>query len=447
MFLPALFLGLAAAPLTLEEAIQIAQSQDREVVKAKADLLLIDVERARALANVLPRVDLTVQTLGNWAVEPLIEQRVPLNNKDVNGYNEIQVTNNYLDPLFRNTLTARQLIWDGGRWWAVLSRVDDLEAQRQAALRLVQNNLRLQVVRAFFDHESAKRGVEAFEERVSASTTQAERARELIKSGQGSAQDAANAERNLAEDRLTLARRVFTQRRAARTFNLALARPADTPFELILPASINTATTTAPLQIPGKAVAEAAAQEHRPELALSRAQLQFLDKNRTIVASDYFPNVSVGGTYTRFSRRPDRAYADPTDNFYAGLDLTVRWNLFRGLGTNADVDEVELQILKAEADYQERERVVLSEVQDRLENLALQLQSFELAQSSLRTALDAIRLVRALFGQGKNTAVELRAAENAYLRAQLSVIQTRFDLEVARESLRQSVGIDLLEAP
>lgn len=447
MFVSVLALGLLAAPLTLEEAVELAQAQDRDVVKAKADLLLVDVERARALANVLPRVDLAVQATGNWNVEPLIEQRTPVNNRDVNGYNDIQVGNAYLDPIFRNTLTVRQLLWDGGRWWAVLARAEDLAAQRQATLQVIRNNLRLQVVRAFFDYESARRSVQTFEERVQASAAQVESARALREKGQGSAQDLANAERNLAEDRLTLARRVFAQRRAARAFNLALARPADTPFELVLPEHIQTATVTQPIALPNKEVAEAAALLHRPELALSRSAIAFLEKNQTIVASDYLPNVSLGGSYARFSRRPDRVYADPSDNFYAGFDLTVRWNLFRGLGTNADVDEAELQVLKAQADYQERERVVLSEVQDRLENLDLQLQSFELAQSSLRTALDAVRLVRGLFEAGKNTAVELRAAENAYLRAQLNVIQTRFDLEVARESLRQAVGRDLLEGP
>lgn len=100
--------------------------------------------------------------------------------------------------------------------------------------------------------------------------------------------------------------------------------------------------------------------------------------------------------------------------------------------------------MKVQADYDDLERRVLAEGLDRLENLHITIQVFELARDAYRSAEDAVHLVRRLFEEGKNTALELRDAELKYTNAQLALIDARLQVEVAREELRRAVGAELL---
>ncbi|MEQ8981170.1 MAG: TolC family protein, partial [Deltaproteobacteria bacterium] len=131
-------------------------------------------------------------------------------------------------------------------------------------------------------------------------------------------------------------------------------------------------------------------------------------------------------------------------NFYAGFDVTVRWNLYRGGIDEQLIQEAELNVVKARADYAEVERQVMSEVEDRVENLELQLQIYALALDSLRPATVAVESVRGRYKDGKATLITLRDAELKYTAAQVSAINARLDVEIARELLRRAIGADLV---
>lgn len=464
-------------PLTLEEAIALALRQAPDMVRARADVVLVDVERTRAVATVLPRVDLALGVSDTYHGNPILE--VPnLPNAVCNpamnpvcppgtvppsdpraqvpgtrvarfdGFLDTRVLDGFHLPQFRGTLSVRQLLYDGGRWWTAIDRVGDLETQRKAVLRQVENNLRLKVTRELYELESSRQAVETFRVQMRFTEAQLERARERLAQGRGTEADVAAAERNLAQDRLTRARLEFSVARHERSFNLALGRAPDTPARIVIPSEVVTATAAlGALWLPTVDEAMAAALDHRPDLVISRSGLAMLKKNVAIQAADYLPSVTAGASYTRFSRRPDRTFHHNwLDNYYAGVDLQVRWNLFEGGRTDAAVQEAQVVLVKATADYENLERMVLSEVQDRLQNLALQIQVYELARSSVGSASQAARLARELFANDGATALELRDAEIKFVQARLGAINARLEVEMAREELRRAIGADILAA-
>jgi outer membrane protein TolC len=302
----------------------------------------------------------------------------------------------------------------------------------------IENDTRLSVARRFFELDKAGRQATTFAQQIEVDLAQLERVKALLSAGLGKTNDVAQVERNLAEDRISLARREYTVRAARRALNLAIGRPADTTFELVPIEEPVDATS-----VPAKAELVKLAVEQRPELTRVRASLDISRKNVDIARADYFPIVALGASYSRASRKPGRVFDDPTQNYFASIGLTLQWNLFNGRATTANVQQAELELSKLEATYEEQERIVAGEVEERLEVLALSAEVYRLAQEAIRAGEEAVRLARGLYTEGRGTLLELRDAELRLTLQKLSAIEARIDLLIAREELRRAIGGDL----
>ncbi len=463
----------SASVLTLHEAIAIAVSGARDMVRARADVLLVDVERARRLASVLPRIDLTLSAGGRFQGRPILEARPPklcgvtgdfvcdseeISSTDFKAgpFADLAQVNNSSAPFVTARIGGRQLIFDGGKWWVSLKRVNDIETERRAALKSIENNLRLQVTSHFYNLEKARQAVVAFQVQIQADEEQLQRAKDRLSDGRGTKSDVVTSERNLAEDRVTLARRRFSEGRQERALNLVLGRAPTIATRLVLPSHVLTSTAgIKPAEVSVAALNPerlvSTALKNRPELVRMRASLARMDKDIQIRSGDYWPRVSLGFQYDRFSRRPDRVFGDPTRNYNASVDLRLQWNLFAGLSTNAQVEDAEINRTKVVASLADLQRRIRGEVYDRAENLLLLAEVYRLESNALVSATEAVRLARELFQSGRRSVLELRDAEIRFTRAKLDAINARLDLEIARESLRRTVGAPVaqpaLEAP
>lgn len=454
-------------PLDFEAALNEARANVGDVIRAKEDLLLVDVERMLALANVLPRVDLTVTAGEVFLGSPIQEQRIarapdnpfgcfPIGEAGTGedllrcAYGPFRdfALGNASHPNFTLQLGVQQLLYDGGRWWTQLARVEDSKQARASALALLENDLRARVARAFYGLAQATEARRVVETQVANDEAQLARVRALLDVGRAKPADVAASVRNLAQDKTDLATRRATERQARRSLNLAIGRRAEGALELALPASVGTSTAPlalAPLPTPERL--RAAAAELRPEVRALQAELAQLQKAVTIAEADYLPTVSLGANMRRGSRRPDRVFWGFDENYTATLDLAVRWNLFQGRGTDARVAEAEINLRKSESKVAELHRNVAGEVDDKLDAYARAAEVFGLSRETLEAADEALRLSRGLFVEGRATLLETRDAELRQLQARLALRTARLDLEIARQELHRAVGADPFDLP
>lgn len=430
-----------AEALTLEDAVALAALRTRGVIVARTELLLVDVEKLRALAPLLPRVDLALGASEQFSGAPIIETRGLGGAPGVGPFVDFQVGNSS-QPQFTLSLRGRQLIWDGGRSFIVLAQTEDLEAQRRASLQAIESDARLEAARRFYELEKAQRGVRTFAQQIEVDEEQLQRVRALLQAGLGKQNDVASVERNLAEDRITLARRAHAERTAMRAFNLALGRAADTPVRLIVPPDLVEGGAVQ-VHLPSREELRARARSNRPELAAAEASIELARKNVDVAGAEHWPTIALDAVYSRQSRKPGRIFDDPTENYFASIGVGVDWNLFQGRATTAEVQRAELEVRRAEAELEDLERTVDAEVDDRLESVALFVEVHGLALQAIRSADEAVRLARGLYEQGRGTLLELRDAELRATLTKLTAIEARLDLEIAREALRHSVGGDL----
>ncbi len=451
--------------LTLAHAIELARQQTRGILRARADVLLVDVAKVEALSAVKPRVDLSLSAYERFESNTVTEYRntrticpstiegeqIDCETAGFGKYDSVIGTGPYLErlnlgnnsqPYFLAQLRVRQLVFDGGRWWGRIDWVDDLKSQRKNTLQAIENNLRLQVVQSYYAYQKSFRSVSAFEEQVTKGEEQLKEAKELLKEGKRKASQVATAERNLAADRLNLARRRFSLGRTKRRLNLSIGRDAQHP--VVISQTLPDVEPLRRLHVPKLPWARRLAARYRPELQASVAVLNRYQRELSMSYANYWPQISIEANYTRASRKIERVFSDPLEHYTASIGLLLNWNLFEGFANNARVRRAELNLNKVEADYQDLKRRVFAEVADRLQNLNLQLQVYALATSALGSAREAVRLTRENFSSGQASALELRDAEQAYTSAQLQTFNASIDVAIAQEQLRKAVGVNPL---
>lgn len=432
----------AAPPLSLERAVELADAVAADVVTAREDVVLVDAEYLAARAVILPRVDLTATAGGLFLgarqeEDPAFVQFC--NDAEALANRELcEPQGASSNPYFTLGLQLTQLVYDGGRWWNQLARVEDVAASRKATVERLRRDLRLRVAQAFYGHEAALQAATAVEAQVMSDERQLTRARDLVEAGRAKAADVAAAARNLAQDRSERARKRLSVRQSAHALNVLIGRPSYAPISLAVPADLY--TTTATVVVPPLDALIDQALRHRPDLLGLEAEQRAAERAIDIAAADYLPNVSLSASYRKQSRVFERVYGDPTDSYQAGLDVVVKWNLFEGLGTDARVAQAESAARKLVARRAELLRTVEGEVADKAAALGAQVELVSLSEQAIAAADEAVRLAQGLYDEGRGTLLEVRDAELQVLQARLSGITARLDREIAREALARALG-------
>ncbi|MEQ8277917.1 MAG: TolC family protein [Deltaproteobacteria bacterium] len=440
MLLP-LLLVTAAQPLTLDEAIDFASEHAATVIVARENVVLVDVEHMTALSAILPRLDMSasastlITNSANGAgnvTQP--GQPVVIGAGATNVSGQLSLG-----------LSAQQLIFDGGRWWKVLARVSDVEASQRAALRSIENEVRALTTRAFYSLAKADYALKTIDQRVSLSEDQLGRAKTLLEVGRGTSRDVATAERNLTSDLIERENLLLNRQLAAQALNIQMGRPAETGVELEMTASVRSSTVA--INVPARERLTKAALHHRPDLEQQRAEMEAATKDIDIAKADYWPTLAIQMSYQRNNPTASIFFGNPLEDYFAAASLRLQWNLFEGRATDARVQRARIELRKLVATLDDNVRRAISNVDEQLGQLEKQRRIHTLSKRGVRAAEEAVRLARGLFEAGRGTALELRDAEINLTAAQRTMVEARYDIEVAKEDLRRAVGIDLAEVP
>ena len=442
--------------MTLEDATAMALAHANDMIQAREDVLMLDADYATALSAIMPRIDVSMAAGAFYSRNLIIETRNAGANEGDDGDPVVMPneppavrfgpfvdfdSNSYGNPTMSLGLSANQLIFDGGRWWTVIAQADDRRAATKADLEAIKNVVKARVAQNFFGLERAQQAKRAIEAQVGVDRAQVERAEALLRVGRGAPADVATARRNLASDQIQLLAARTTVGQARRTFNLQLGRSPKKEVVLVMPPQVASSTVVERF-VPELGQLLTFARRYRPDLERERAALAAAEKEVTIARSAYWPTFNLRAQYNRNSRRPDRIFANPLENYTATVDVAMQWNLFEGFATNAAVERAQVGFRKQKATYREQERQVFSQVEDGLQRYQNQQEATRFAQAQFDAAQEAVRLARGLYEAGRGTSLELRDAELGLTQARIAIINARLDAAIAFADLVQAVGTD-----
>ncbi|QRN93410.1 TolC family protein [Archangium violaceum] len=422
---------LAATPVTLEDA----RARSRENVQALTALLQVssaeqDVRIARS--SLLPQ--LRFQTGAN------LDYNGPQRYTDivaVDGGFERQVIDvpESLIPSFGLSVTLQQSIYDRAVWARLSQSGAQLEAQRGEAFEQ-QDTSELEGIQRFYALFRSQATILVLQKNVERSEQQLERARALFQAGRVGKAEELSAQVNLGNDRIAVVSRQSQLATDQTRLAAWLAMPGAEVVEAVDPGVLNQPAAPAP------ALDQAleTARTRRPLLMALRERLRAAELQESIARAGYLPRLTLQGTYSRGGPNADIVFTQPKLQNSVSGGVGLSWDIFNGFSTQAQARRAEYQSRVAELNLQQNERELEGSVRQAHVTLQAQITSTELAEANRKAASDALSLAEERFNAGVSSTLEVRDAQLKLTQAELTLLENRINVEIARFGLMRAMG-------
>lgn len=414
----------ASSPLTLEDAIRLAEANEPMLAAAVANAKAAGLERTDARAALLPSA--TIHT-GAIYTEP-------------NGQsNRIGQVANQPSPVFIQNNAVRE--------YSALGLVNETVGLRRLGdLRLADANL----ARAQAEMEIARRGLTATvanlyygvctqDERVSVAQRALAEADHFVQITQEreQAREAAHADVIKAEIQQQQRQREVSDARLAAAkarleLGVLLFADPSTPFQLV--------PVTVPPPLPEKAAVEAAAKANNPELRSAMASLQVSRANTFAARAALLPELGINVTYGIDA--PELATHGPDNTLnlgYAGsaaLDVPV-WDWLTG---ERKVKEAKILQGAARTAVTAAQRRALADLSEFYAEAATAQSELASLDKSVMDSQESLRLTNMRYADGEGTVFEVVDAQNTLVTAQLLQIDGKLRYQVALAQLQTLTG-------
>jgi outer membrane protein len=428
-----LSLLLSATPISLEE-VRAQSRQNLQSLKAELELQKASAGTAQVRGGLMPQLSLQLSTGAGYRGRTREYSTVPDPLKPGQFLREAVDTPSVYYGAFGLQAQVSQLLWDGARW-AQLSQAGHTEEAARGEAAEQRATSELEGVRRFYALYKAQRSLAVLEENVTRSEGQVARARALFQAGRMPQTDVLAAEVNLGNDRISVLNQQAQVANAQADLSAWLARSALEELEAVDPQ-----LPQEPAPAPSLHEAVTAARGHRPLLAALTSRSKAAEASRSQAMSAFLPRLYAQGTFRRNGPEAGLVYADPgRQNEYIG-GLSLQWDVFNGFTDSALANAAAKTREQADATRQQTEYEIEADVKKAHRACELQVQAAKVAAANRETAARSLDLVKQRFEAGASTTLEVRDAQYKLTQAELTLVQNRIDVELARAALERAMG-------
>lgn len=442
-------LTAAAGPLSLDEAIRHALSQNPDLRAADRQAQAADARANAAKGTLLPQIG--VRYLMRRSDNPLDAFADKLNTRSVDPAADF--TTAALNHPDTSTLHATQLsveipLYTGGRLTAGVREAGAYATAARFGYERHQQVTAYNALHTYRAAQAAAAAVSIADDAVEAARAHAETTARLVRQGRIVASDRLTAELHLASAESLRAQAANRQRLALEDLRLVTGLPADT--ELMLPPwespaapgrSPGDATHVdvrerPPAAMPTTAQSEQRALAMRKDLKANEALLAASRTKITAARAAFQPQVGVVAADSWYD---DHAALDNKSQSIMGV---VSMNLFNGgrdwHGLSAAQRDTEQSELRLEAARQ----TVRAELRAAASRLSETTERRQIAGQNVDKARENVRLVKQRYGEGRTILIDLLMAErllvesrNEALAAELGQVLSAAQFQLAEGSL------------
>ncbi len=153
--------------------------------------------------------------------------------------------------------------------------------------------------------------------------------------------------------------------------------------------------------------------------------------------AEYWPTVAAFANYSFGGQANDLDFM----NYRSGaFGLTFSINLFKGLRTNAKVEQSTIKVKQTEEQYYQLKRYIKSEVKAKTMEIERAQRLVEAQDKNVGLAERAYKIAKTRYKEGTSTQLEVQNAELALRQARTNRLQTVFDYIVAVAELEKITG-------
>ncbi|MBJ6762452.1 TolC family protein [Myxococcaceae bacterium JPH2] len=428
---------LAATPITLEEA-RTQGRQNTQALQTLLDLTSAEQDVRFSRSALLPQVGLNASASLDYVGRRKVVQTAPTIGPDGSltfSVREIETPSNTSDS-YSLGFGLTQLIYDRARWKQVEQSGANREAARGQAEEQADTS-EMEAIRRFFTLYLSQATLDVLQANVQRSEEQLERARALFQAGRVGKSEEIAARVNLGNDRISVVQRQTQLVSDQAQLSVWLAQPGTTDLQAVAPGVLTQEPTPAP---PLESSIEAARQ-HRALLRVLQQQVRSAELQRSIASSGYLPRLSLDGRFNHGNPDPGPFVSDPgLGNTFTG-SVILSWDLFNGFATDAQSKRADAQLRRVELGQAQTIRELEAEVRRAHQALDGQIASSKLAAENREAASQGLSLANERFRAGAGSTLDVRDAQLKLTQAELSMLQSRIDVEIARYALLRATGL------
>ncbi|MFL5319931.1 MAG: TolC family protein, partial [Myxococcaceae bacterium] len=266
------------------------------------------------------------------------------------------------------------------------------------------------------------------------SLDQVSRAQGLFEAGRINRSDLLSSQVNAGNDRITL---IQSRARIA-------AAQSDLAAWIAHPASEDLIADNPPFGGANQQIvlsdAIAQARQRRPLYRSLDAQVRASELSVDIARGDYRPRVGAQIRADRQSTSLDVFATQPSFNNSISGGLSINWDLFNGFATNAAAENARLQQRTAQVNLDQALRELEGQVKTAIVQLEVTQEATEVAAANQQIAVEALKVSEGRFSSGAGSTLEVRDAQLKLTQAELTLLESRIDTEIARANLDRVLG-------
>lgn len=413
--------------LTIGEAVRKAILANPLVGAARAGERVAEARVSESKAGRLPFLQLE-QTLTHsnnpvFVFGSLLEQEGFSSGYFDTGFlNDPPSMNNY-----RSLLNLKVPVFNKFKTSTAIEEARIGRKQASADTEWTEQQIRFQVIRAFYGVLVAQAREIVAAETVKAAEKEAADIREMLDQGMAVKSDLLAMQVQLADFRQNLSQASGAVKTAKAALNTVLARPIDTPFQ------VAGQLESRAFLLPGENELVKIALVSRPDYQKANHEISAMEQKIKAAGGQWWPDLNVFAQVGRSSRN----ITDGSSDFAIGAGLTFNILDF-GRGARIEQARAGADAVRAQAQYQAN--AIRLEIAQSYQMFNTSKERLEVASSAVAQAMEALRIVQDRHEAGLTTITEVLRAQTAMLGAKMNLLGAQYDLYLSFAKTKLAAG-------
>jgi outer membrane protein TolC len=402
--------------ITLEEAIQLAQRNNRELqattLQLESSRFAVKETQAALLPTVSLNSSLTRSRSASGQLSANLSDSSNPSTTTLNG--QVQLTYN---------------LYTSGKRQATIRQAEEQVRVDEFNLESKSEEIRLNTTTQYYDLQAADEQVRINRSAVENAQASLRDAQSQEKAGVGTRFDSLRTQVNLSNSQQKLTSALSQQQIAQRKFASLLS----------IPQSVNVSAKD-PVKLAGlwnQTLEDSIIQayQNRPELQQQLVQRNIKEQRRRQALSALGPQISLTASYSLLDQFNDRIRV--TDGY--SLGVTATWSLFDGGAAKAQAQQAKKNIAIAEVNFAQQRDQIRFNVEQYYAQLRSNLDNVQTSAVALDQAKEALRLARLRFQAGVGTQTDVISAENDLTTAEGNRVTAILDYNRALANLQRTI--------
>lgn len=411
-------------PITLQQAIELARRNNRDLQVAELELERSQAALREAIAAEYPSLDLgaDITRSDSASAQRQNELQQLLTGQDV--------PDETVSRSLSGQLELSYDVYTSGRRSATIRTRERQVRLSQLEVERIEEQLRLDVSNAYYDIQEAEQQIRISTQAVIAAQQSLCDAEALERAGVGTRFDVLQAQVQLANEQQNLAR-------AQRNFQVNQRQLAQ-QLSVSLPLNV---TAADPVDIAGywntnleDSIIEAF--KRRAELEQQLVQREISEQQRRVAQAATGPQVSLFANYQLLEVFGDEIPV--TDGYSIGARL--RWNLYDGGAAQARARQEDRNRDIADTRFADTRSQVRFQVEQAYYDLQTNFENIQTASVEVERAREALRLARLRFGAGVGTQTDVINSETQLTRSEGNRVSAIIGYNRALAAIQRAVS-------